>query len=164
MARGLSPSPSCFGDRGSMRGIARRGNRVIGEVPACEVRGMLKAMRRNVCDTRIRGAPHIPADRLGERSLGDVKRGGCDVLFSAVDIDIGIKFGRWILDMVTTGRFNVGSLFAIVVRAAPVFAMHVARNLLIPKASWQDGAPLSLVARPMYLPGSGQLVPRLSDS
>ena len=42
--------------------------------------------------------------------------------------------------------------------------MLVACNLLIPKASWPDGVPLSLVARPMYLPGSGQLVLRLSDS
>ena len=50
------------------------------------------------------------------------------------------------------------------VQAAPVFAMPVACNLLIPKASWQDGAPLSRVARPMYLLGSGQLMLRLSDN
>ena len=96
----------------------------------------------------------------GERSLGDVKRGGCDGLFSA----LGIKFGRSILDIVTTGVCYVGSEVAIVVQAAPVFAMLVACNLLIPKASWPDGAPLSLAVRPMYLLGSGQLVPRSSDS
>jgi hypothetical protein len=50
------------------------------------------------------------------------------------------------------------------VPSVPVVAMLVACNLLIPKASWPDGVPLSLVARPMYLPGSGQLVLRLSDS
>jgi hypothetical protein len=44
---------------------------------------------------------------------------------------------------------------AIVVQAAPVSAILVACNQSIPKASWRDGALLSLVAHPMYLPGSG---------
>ena len=43
---------------------------------------------------------------------------------------------------------------AIVVPMAPVLAMLVSCTQSIRKASWQDGAPLSLVAHPMYLQGS----------
>jgi len=74
------------------------------------------------------------------------------------------RFGMSSIWGITAGMCRAGSWFAIVVQAAPVLAILVACNLLIPKASSQDGAPLSLVARPMYLLGSGQLVPRLFDN
>ena len=64
-------------------------------------------------------------------------------------------FLRQLCRMEPDGLLRHVIYLGIVVQAVPGFAMLVACNLLIPKASWQDDALLSLVARPMYLPGSG---------
>jgi hypothetical protein len=56
--------------------------------------------------------------------------------------------------MITMRVYQIASPSAIVVPMAPVLAMLVSCTQSIRKASCQDGAPLSLVAHPMYLQGS----------
>jgi hypothetical protein len=89
---------------------------------------------------------------LGFSTLRVSEAGGCGGLFPHSN---RLNMADRTSTMITMRVYQIASPSAIVVPEAPVLAMLVSCIQSIRKASWRDGVPLSLVAHPMYLQGSG---------